>query len=417
VIMKLNETQEQMINRCSRCGSCQAHCPLYLATGVEPLVARGKVELLEHLIEGRLEWNDKLAEVFSTCLLCGNCGDNCPNQVRVDHLVREARRDLVAARGLPVIKRTVFQQLLKNDGRLSAAARLVCFYQRSGIQRLVRAGKVLNLLPGGLTVKESLLPRLAAGEFRKLVPRVNRGKKSTLRVAYFTGCMTNYVFHRTGRSVLNLLTGNGVEVTIPEQGCCGLPALAAGDYDTAGELARRNIAGFTQSEPDYIVVDCASCLGTLLEYPRLFDDGGTFARAEEKVMDISRFLVEVLDIKLPPATKDAGIVTYHDPCHLKRTPGGKEYPRALLKMVSGPRFVELPADAGRCCGSAGSFNLEHYRLSREVVKPKIRALEVMQPDIIATGCPACMLHLEHAIKDASLPTRVVHTVELLNILT
>ncbi len=411
--MKLGESLQKMIDRCSRCGTCQAHCPLYLSSGLEPLVARGKVELLELLSGGKLQWNDRLAEIFSTCLLCGNCGDNCPNGVRVDRLVQEARRDLVAARGLPVLKRTVFQLLLKGDGRLGTMARLLYFYQKSGLRKLVHTTGMLKLLPGDASARESLLPVFAAGQFRKLVPQITRAENGKIKAGYFTGCMTDHVYHRTGYSVIKLLTRNGVDVVIPEQGCCGLPALAGGDYDTARELARRNIISFMRYGIDYIVVDCAGCLGTWLEYPQLTGDNHLAGMAGQ-VMDVSRFLVEVLGFCPHPASENTGIVTYHDPCHLKKVEGGKEYPRTLLKKITGEnQFVELPAEAGMCCGSAGSFSLEHYRLSQAVVQPKVQALKKIKPDYIATGCPACMAQLEHAIKKASLPVRVVHTVELL----
>lgn len=411
-----NHELKQMLNRCSRCGACQAYCPLYLETGREPFVARGKMELLELLEENKLAWNDKMAEIFSTCLLCGNCGDNCPNKVRADLLVREGRRDLVEARGLPIIKRTVFEHLLKKDGRLSLVAKLLYLYQHLGIRKLVRATGILGLLPGNLVEKETLLPELSAKEFRKSVPRVNKGKvnngeNSTNRVAYFTGCMTNHIYPQTGFSLLKVLMAHGVEVVIPEQNCCGIPALASGDYETVRTLARKNIEAFTKARVDYILTDCASCLGTWLEYPELLKEEGRAKELAAKVMDISTFLVKVLQIRLPKSV-NLGTVTYHDPCHLKRVAGGKEHPRTLLRQLGeGTRLVEMQ-DADRCCGSAGSFNITHYQLSQQVAQTKATAVEAVQADYVATGCPACMMQLQHVLKNAGLPARVVHTIEL-----
>jgi glycolate oxidase iron-sulfur subunit len=405
-----NVELKNMMNRCSRCGACQAYCPLYQETGLEPFVARGKVELLDLLQDSKLQWNDKLAEIFSTCLLCGNCGDNCPNKVKADLLVREGRRDLVVARGLPIIKRTVFNHLLKKDGRLGMMAKLLYLYQHSGLQQVIRKSRVLEKLPGNLDLKEKILPNLSSREFRKMVPKVIKTENSKLRVGYFTGCMTNYVYPQTGFSVLKVLKANKVEVVIPEQGCCGIPALASGDYETVRELARKNLASFNSLSLDYIVTDCASCLGTWLEYPELWQDNGVNLLVE-KIMDISTFLVKILQIELPNPV-DLGLITYHDPCHLKRVPGGRENPRALLKQITGnTRFVEMK-DADRCCGSAGSFHITHYQLSQKVVQAKVKTLESLQAQYLATGCPACMMQLSHAFSEAGLPTKVVHTMEL-----
>lgn len=404
-----------MLERCSRCGTCQAYCPLYQETGKETLVARGKVELLDLVENNKLVWNDKLAEIFSTCLLCGNCGDNCPNMVKADLLVREGRRKLVAARGLPIIKRTVFEHFLKKDGRLSQIARFLRLYQRLGIRRLVQTTNILKVLPGNLAEKEALLPELSGREFRKSVPRVSPSSIETntprFRVGYFTGCMTNYIYPQTGYSVLKVLSANGVEVILPDQSCCGIPAQASGDDETVKTLAVKNIKAFAEAQVDYILTDCASCLRAWLEYPELLPENTQAKELAGKVLDISTFLVEILQIKLPKAVNQ-GIVTYHDPCHLKRVPGGKEHPRALLKELGeGTQFIEMK-DADRCCGSAGSFNLTHYRLSQQVAQAKVSAVQAVKADYLVTGCPACMMQLQHALKNAGLTTKVVHTIEL-----
>ncbi|MEW5911192.1 MAG: 4Fe-4S dicluster domain-containing protein, partial [Thermodesulfobacteriota bacterium] len=50
------ETAKQFrdqIRRCSRCGFCQAHCPVFGATLRPALNARGKMLLLKEVLEGR----------------------------------------------------------------------------------------------------------------------------------------------------------------------------------------------------------------------------------------------------------------------------------------------------------------------------------------------------------------------------
>jgi len=42
---------EHQLNICTRCGMCQAVCPLFEQTGIEADVARGKLALLEGLAE------------------------------------------------------------------------------------------------------------------------------------------------------------------------------------------------------------------------------------------------------------------------------------------------------------------------------------------------------------------------------
>lgn len=201
-----------------------------------------------------------------------------------------------------------------------------------------------------------------------------------------------------------------VEVIIPEQYCCGVPAFSSGDYKIGSTLATKNLAVFANLPVDYIVYDCASSLSTWLEYPELLESEDAY-RLVPKMMDINRFLVEGLDVKILPP--DLGIrVTYHDPCHLKRTPNGKAAPRELLNRLSpGCEFVEMSL-ADQCCGSAGSFNLSHYHLSQKVASRKVDSVLETGAQVVASACPSCMMQLEHSLKKQGSDVQVKHVIEL-----
>ncbi|MDA8228167.1 MAG: (Fe-S)-binding protein [Desulfitobacterium hafniense] len=398
------------LNKCSRCGGCQAHCPLFYETSMESYVARGKVELLENLRSGKIIWNDRLVDIFSTCLLCGACTENCPNGVQADKMVMRARKELVADRGLPIIKKNIFHHLLKYNGRLNAMGKCLYLYQQTGLQTFLRSSRLLNLMPMDFAKIETLLPTVASGPFHKKVPFRNAVEKHRLKVAYFTGCITNLINHNVGYSILKIMKAYGVEVIIPEQSCCGIPAFASGDFATGKILGEKNIKEFNREDVDYIIFDCATCLTTWLDYPELMEseEAGKLAG---KLMDVNRFLVEVLDIKLAP--REMGVkVTYHDPCHLKRTKNGRTAPRELLKRLSPAyEFVEMGL-ADRCCGSAGSFNISHYRLSQKVAARKVESIQASGANVVASACPSCMMQLAHALKNETSDVTVKHLVEL-----
>ena len=74
------------IYACSRCGICRAKytetvryvCPVREHTGgFEHYFGRGRVQIARGIIEEELTYSDALAEVASTCLLCGNCREQC----------------------------------------------------------------------------------------------------------------------------------------------------------------------------------------------------------------------------------------------------------------------------------------------------------------------------------------------------
>jgi glycolate oxidase iron-sulfur subunit len=72
---------QEYLNHCSKCGGCQAACPLYLETQMEPLVARGKLFLMQNYLEGNLDLSPKMLDLMSLCLLCKSCTEQCPNSI------------------------------------------------------------------------------------------------------------------------------------------------------------------------------------------------------------------------------------------------------------------------------------------------------------------------------------------------
>ena len=132
-----------------------------------------------------------------------------------------------------------------------------------------------------------------------------------------------------------------------------------------------------------------------------------------KVMDICEYLDQIGFI--PPETSDSTEinVAYHDACHLAHAQKIRSAPRSLLKSVTGITLLE-PAEWEICCGSAGSYNIEHPDTAKELGKRKVANLYDTGADIIATGNIGCLAQIEFHSKDKKSPIRVVHTVELLD---
>ena len=78
----MRELEEQLVV-CMRCGMCQAVCPLFAETGREADVARGKLALLDGLMQELFKDSKGVQERLNRCLLCGSCASNCPSGVKV----------------------------------------------------------------------------------------------------------------------------------------------------------------------------------------------------------------------------------------------------------------------------------------------------------------------------------------------
>ena len=92
-------------------------------------------------------------------------------------------------------------------------------------------------------------------------------------------------------------------------------------------------------------------------------------------------------------------VTYHDPCHLKKSLGVAAQPRALLQANPAYILKEMP-ESDWCCGCGGSFNLQHYEISAAIGKRKRDNIATSGCRVVATGCPACMLQITDMLSQA-----------------
>mgnify|MGYP003565792461 CR=1 FL=1 len=137
-------------------------------------------------------------------------------------------------------------------------------------------------------------------------------------------------------------------------------------------------------------------------------------RIAAKTMDINQFLVQHFDLKPPNEgfQDKAQVVTYHDPCHLKKGLGVTAEPRKLIKMNSAYRLAEM-TESDWCCGMGGSFNLKYYDISSQIAARKRENILATGCKVIATGCPACMLQISDTLSktDAAAVT-VKHPIEI-----
>lgn len=421
---------EKEVIRCIRCGACQSVCPVFKELQAEASVARGRVMLIRAVINKDLDLTDGFREKMSLCLMCKACVANCPSGVKVDKVVEAARAEIVRKQGLPFLKRVIFRFVLKNRWVFNFAMRMGSAFQGLVFRKGPHGQGMLPRMPLGLDRRRLLAP-LAPQSFRSQYPEVVKVEDAKKRVAFFTGCMINYIYTDTGRAVVNVLKRNGIEVVIPAlQNCCGAPVRINGDYESARDMARANINVFLREQVDTVVVTCGTCGLTLKEeYAELLADDPVYAEKAKKlgakVQDITEVLVSLdgfrdkiqdeFQDKLLDGTQGKGLplkVTYHDPCHLVRGLKVKEQPRQIIRSIPGVEFVEM-AKPDTCCGSGGSFSLYHYNISAKINDHKIEDIKQTGAEVLVTGCSACRMHIADGLSRQHAGVKVMHTVQLL----
>ena len=220
------EWKKQLV-KCIRCGTCRSVCPVFKEENNENTTARGKVRLLEAVSEGVVELTPDLQERFAKCLMCKACVKGCPSGVRTDELFLSARQATAEKNGLPFVKRVAFTGL-RYRKLFDLGLRLGSVFQGLVMKRTAdgRGAIPRVLLPGaGLNLRR-VIPPLAEQPLRSMLPERLNVAQPKGTVAFFTGCMLNYIYPQAGKAIVRLLERNGWNVVLPEaQCCCGTPAL------------------------------------------------------------------------------------------------------------------------------------------------------------------------------------------------
>ena len=413
--MEWQDLEKEFI-RCTKCGFCQAVCPLFLELGSEASVARGKVALMKAAFKGNIEPTPEFIEKMALCLNCKACVVNCPSKTPVVDLILKTRQKMAEDKGLPLMKRIAFRLALRHRKLFDLSMKMAPMFQGLALKTTNQKEGALPRLPMGLDMKRLLSP-VADKPLRSMYPERVTVDNPRATVAFFTGCTINYIYPEIGAAIVEVLKNNSINVVIPaEQHCCGTPAYANGDTATAIELARATVDKLSIPGIDAVINGCGSCGYAIRhDYAELLkNEPGYPAKAAQlanKTFDFSEYLVKIgLQGDLKPVKR---IVTYHESCHLTRGQGIKIQPRTLMAQIPGTVLKEM-SKPGQCCGMAGSFSLTHYELSRKVNQRKIDDIASTGADTLVTGCPGCVMHIRDGIFQNNLKVEVMHIAQLLN---
>ncbi|MFI5314667.1 MAG: (Fe-S)-binding protein [Myxococcota bacterium] len=388
---------------CVHCGLCLPHCPTYQETGRETSSPRGRIYLMRGVAENRIPLDELVVGEMSFCLACRACESACPAGVRYGHLIEGMRAEIDArgARGRfqRSLERFALRGVVAKPRRLAALFRALRAYQRSGLQRALRASHALSLVPP-LARMERMLPRLADPHRPPLIVPARGSRRG--RVAFFAGCIMPEMFGPVNAATVAVLARNGFEVEIPAgQVCCGALHLHSGDPDAARALHARNRSAFRLDSVDAVVVNSAGCGAALKEM------GDSFARS---VRDVTEFLAAAGLRERPGALPLR--VAYDDPCHLLHGQRISAAPRALLRAIPELDLFDLPGHRD-CCGAAGIYNITQPAMAATLLERKLQAIRDSAPQAVATGNPGCLLQIGGGVASARLDVEVVHPIELL----
>ncbi len=374
---------ENLAHQCVKCSACRSVCPTYSVIKQERSSPRGRLALAEAVVDGLLPLEEDIAQQWNECAMCRRCEWICPNEVEYKEIMFRARhlaKDKKKA-GFDPVKTAVYQGL-------AMTGNLITKLSMKFAPSLMEAyGKIFKkdvpeynavFLNTGIPKYTKLLPKPTAKPFglrgKKVKPEKSKGK-----LLFFTGCMIDAFYGKTGESVLKLMEKAGYEVVVPENiRCCGAPQLYGGEVELFEKLYRHNKQEIDRYEFDYVVVACPTCGGALEE------EYGYPVKDFAQILEEEGYLV---------FKGNGEKVTFHFPCHsytaMSTSP---DTYRNILKGVVNAEYVE-GEDAMMCCGFAGYFSVSNYEVATQIQKRKVKDIESTQAQYVLSDCPGCVFNI------------------------
>lgn len=375
-MLELNRL-ETTFEKCLKCNSCVASCPVSNTT----LDFGGPKHLgpeLKRLMENQQTIDDKRIEL---CTLCGNCDMSCPENVHVSVLTAYAKAIHAELSG------TKFRDLVLSNaetvGKIASSfAPLTNFAMNVQPVR-----KALEAVLG--IAAERKFPPYRFKNFKRSYKKKSADTKR--KVAYFVGCYATYNAPEVASSFIKVMNHNGIEVAVPEQKCCGVPSFANGQMKQGLKNANDNINSlleYTRKGYD-IVLTCTSCSLALKKEYVSFVKTEAARELADHVYDADEYLRLLmengeLNMNFAPMKERAG---YYAPCHMKAQGMGNPA-MDILELIPGYEIQDVGAG---CCGQCGTFGFkaEKFAVSMKIGRELGEAVAESEGEYIVTECGMC----------------------------
>ena len=348
---------KEVVGLCYQCKLCYNHCPYTpphrWAIDFPRLMLRARAA------EGRRTGVSLQDRVLGNTALVGTLGSltaplsNWLNELGVHRAFMQWVAGIHRKRMLPRFRRPTFSHWFKSRAK---------------------PGAVDRPSTGGAGVPQD----------RRLTPK---------KIALFATCTVEYSAPAIGRAAVAVLERNGIDVTVPEQRCCGMPYLDGGALDQCRALVRDNVRTLAAAvrEGRQVVSPGPTCSYMLKqEYPWL-DPTEDAKLVAINTRDLFEYLAQLhaegaLDTRF---RRPVGPVTYHVPCHLRAQNIGTKS-ADILRAIPDAK-VDVVERCSAVDGTWG-FKTEYFELSMKVAAPLFDAVKRGAPTV-ATDCPLAALQI------------------------
>ncbi len=421
---------EKSAMSCVKCAKCVPTCTIYSVNRDEITSPRGYLDLMGAYSENRLELDMQLKDSIESCFLCTTCVSQCPISLPIDVVIQRARVDIAKKYGIPFYKKIAFY-LLGKRSVLNLVFSMGYYFNPCLFKTQNGFKKMRFKLP---KIGDRAIAPLHSKSFLQtynglIESKANSSKSSPKRkVGIYIGCLSNYNYKNVGISLLKILDKLGIDAFIPKkQECCGAPAFFSGDIKNTTKLIKKNLNYLIPllDDMEALLVPEATCAAMLLhdwknaldienevfgiDNTEYFEKIKTLA---SKTFMASKWLHDNTNLYeiLKNENKQDVKVTYHDPCHARKTLNIYKEPRALLHNFN---LIEMK-DCNVCCGFGGvTIQSEKYHLAKSVGDKKAHNIAQSGASIVSAECSACRMQIDDSMSRNNVSVEFKHPLELI----
>lgn len=354
-------------------------CPSVTKYLWDNYACHGRMDCARALIDGKLNWTEKLVDAVYKCTLCAACDVQCKRMgvTRVLDVLEEMRMKCA------------------EDGYLPPE-------HKKALDNIINCGN-----PFGIDEKGKRLAWTKDLELKiKILPR----EKAS--VLLYVGSMyaLQPLVQDTVKSICRVLSLAGVDFGVLEnEKDDGFYALQLGDKALFEKLARENIDTFNTLDVSAIVTPDPHAYNA---FKRYYEKVG---QIKAEILHITQYiekLIESENMKLRETPRE--IVTYHDPCNLGRVQGVYDTPRNIIGAIPGIalREMERTEENTWCCGAGGGVMTAYPDFMVWTAEERVKEAEFSGASKIITACPYCEYALKIAVGKRKSPLKVQNIVEL-----
>lgn len=426
------QVADAVLRKCVHCGFCTATCPTYRITGDELESPRGRISLIQNLLESGDRPTAETVANLDHCLSCLSCESTCPSGVSYRRLIDQGRELIEQQYRRPLADRALRALLAWLLPRQN-------WFRRSLL--IGRLGRPMLQIAGNYSMRIAALARLIPDQLAKQTDLVKPGVypaegRELKRVALITGCVQSVLAPDIDAATIRVLTRHGCTVVVPESsraGCCGALPHHLGKSAQARTMAEQNLAKWgtllngkpgnladTPAMPvnaiapvDAILMTASGCGSMLKDYPHLLRDDNNAQQLSARVKDLSQILADLFIEAKPKLTglNQNPIIAWQNPCSLQHGLKEKNAPISVLQACG--FTVKEPRDAHLCCGSAGTYNLLQPHFAQQLRADKTARLRETGAAFAVSGNIGCITQLTTDKSESeSLP--VIHLAQAID---